>query len=107
MVDPCPDTPPLRHSATPPPPSPRLTPPLPFRLLSESIQIMELSRQVRDLSRFLKVAYPIYANDPNWVAPLLSDLKTVFYDTNPLFEHAEMRLWVATRGGRDVGRIAG
>jgi len=57
--------------------------------------------------RFLKVSYPIYANDPNWVAPLLMDLKKVFTNENPLFEHARMQLWVAEQDGRDVGRIAG
>jgi ribosomal protein S18 acetylase RimI-like enzyme len=34
------------------------------------------------------------------------DLKKVFTDRNPLFKHAEMALWVATRNGQDVGRIA-
>jgi hypothetical protein len=53
------------------------------------------------------VPYGIYREDPNWVAPLLDDLKKVFSDANPLFQHAEMKLWIATRGGRDVGRIAG
>jgi len=53
------------------------------------------------------VSYPIYRDDPHWVAPLLMDLKQVFTKKNPLFEHAEMSLWVATRDGRDVGRIAG
>ena len=57
--------------------------------------------------RFLKVSYGIYQDDPHWVAPLLVDLKKVFTDANPLFEHAVMHLWVATRDGRDVGRIAG
>ena len=34
------------------------------------------------------------------------DLKKVFTDRNPFFEHAEMQLWVAVHEGRDVGRIA-
>lgn len=51
--------------------------------------------------------YAVYDGDPNWVAPLMADLKKVFFDSNPLFEHAEMSIWVATQGGRDVGRIAG
>ena len=38
---------------------------------------------------------------------MLMDLKKVFTDANPLFQHAEMQLWVATQAGRDVGRIAG
>lgn len=56
--------------------------------------------------RFLKVSYEIYRNDPHWVAPLLADLRKVFTDANPLFEHCEMQLWVAIRDGKDVGRIA-
>ena len=75
--------------------------------MSNDIQVVPLSRSSRDVMRFLKVSYGIYDNDPHWVAPLLMDLKKVFTDANPLFQHAEMQLWVATRGGRDVGRIAG
>ncbi|MDB5297483.1 MAG: hypothetical protein JWO31_3466, partial [Phycisphaerales bacterium] len=75
--------------------------------MTHPIQIIGLRRTSRDVDRFLRVPYPIYGDDPNWVAPLTADLKKVFLDTNPLFEHAEMRLWVATRDGKDVGRIAG
>ena len=66
--------------------------------MSNDIQIVPLSRSSRDVMRFLKVSYGIYRDDPNWVAPLLMDLKKVFTDANPLFEHAVMQLWVATRG---------
>lgn len=75
--------------------------------MSHDIQILPLSRSARDVSRFLEVSYGIYAQDPNWVAPLLMDLKKVFTDANPLFQHAEMQLWVALKNGKDVGRIAG
>lgn len=75
--------------------------------MATSIQIIPLTRAPKDVDRFLKVAYPIYAADPHWVAPILSDLKRVFTDANPLFGHATMRLWVARRDGRDLGRIAG
>jgi GNAT superfamily N-acetyltransferase len=75
--------------------------------MNSDISIIALPRSARAVSRFLKVSYGIYREDPNWVAPLLADLKKVFTDANPLFEHAEMQLWIATRGGRDVGRIAG
>ena len=71
------------------------------------IEIVPLSREARDVTRFLNVAYRIYAGDRNWVAPLLIDLKKVFTDANPLFQHASMQLWVAMRDGEDVGRIAG
>ena len=67
--------------------------------MNTDIQIVPLSRNSRDVLRFLKVSYGIYRNDPNWVAPLLMDLKKVFTDANPLFEHAVMQLWIATRSG--------
>jgi hypothetical protein len=76
-------------------------------MMNNDIQIVPLARNSRDVLRFLKVSYGIYRSDPNWVAPLLMDLKKVFTDANPMFEHAAMQLWVATRGGQDVGRIAG
>jgi hypothetical protein len=75
--------------------------------MSHEIQILPLSRSSRDVLRFLKVSYAIYEHDPHWVAPLLMDLKKVFTEANPLFEHAEMQLWLALRDGRAVGRIAG
>jgi GNAT superfamily N-acetyltransferase len=75
--------------------------------MSHDTEIVSLTREPRDVMRFLKVAYRIYDTDPNWVAPLLMDLKKVFTNSNPLFEHAEMQLWIARRDGQDVGRIAG
>ncbi len=75
-------------------------------MTNQTVQIVPLSLSPRDVSRFLNVSYEIYRGDPNWVAPLLMDLKLVFTKKNPLFTHAEMTLWVATRDGRDVGRIA-
>jgi hypothetical protein len=70
-------------------------------------QIVALERTKRNVQRFLKVAHPIYLDYPHWVPPLRSDLSKVFYDANPLLNHAEMQLWVAVKDGRDVGRIAG
>lgn len=75
--------------------------------MSSQVRIVPLARQARAVDRFLEVPYDLYRDDPHWVAPLLYDLKKVFTDANPLFEHAEMQLWVAERDGRDVGRIAG
>ncbi len=75
--------------------------------MGNPVELVPLTRSPRDVLRFLKVSYTIYRDDPNWVAPLLMDLKKVFSDANPLFEHAEIALWVARRDGLDVGRIAG
>jgi hypothetical protein len=71
-----------------------------------SIEIVPITRSKRDLHRFFDVADRIYKNDPFWVPPLRDDLAKVFVDANPFFEHAEMQLFIARRGGEDVGRIA-
>jgi len=75
--------------------------------LSAPLRIVDVARDRAGIRRFLRVPYGIYGNDPNWVAPLLADLEKVFRDANPLFSHAEMRLWIAERDGRAVGRISG
>ncbi len=56
---------------------------------------------------FLKAAFPIYADDPNWVAPLfLERLEHLDPKKNPYFEHAEAQLFIAERDGKPVGRIS-
>lgn len=75
--------------------------------MSDLVEIAPLPMDSSSVSRFLRLAYRIYDGDPHWVAPLLMDLKKVFTKANPLFQHAEMQLWMASRKGRDVGRIAG
>ncbi len=71
-----------------------------------SLEILPLGRSKRELHRFFDVADRIYAGDPNWVAPLRDDVAKVFTDANPLFEHAEIQLFLARRDGADVGRVA-
>jgi GNAT superfamily N-acetyltransferase len=75
--------------------------------MSIAVETIPLERTRPNVRRFLRVPYGIYATDPHWVAPLLRDVARVLSGENPFFEHAEMQLWVACRGGRDVGRIAG
>jgi len=71
-----------------------------------SLSIEPISRSKRDLSRFFDVADRVYRGDPNWVPPLRDDVAKVFSKKNPFFDHAEIQLFVARRGDRDVGRIA-
>jgi len=58
------------------------------------------------LDAFLQVPYRIYRDDPNYVFPLLGDMKH-FHDRkiNPFYSHAEAELWLVRRNGRVVGRI--
>lgn len=49
----------------------------------------------------------IYRDNPNWVAPLVSDMERMFSPRhNPFYDHAEITLFVAKVNGEAVGRIA-
>jgi len=61
----------------------------------------------RDLSTFIKLPWRLYRNEPNWVAPLLTDVKEQLDPRrNPFFEHAEAQYFLAFRDGRAVGRVS-
>ena len=56
---------------------------------------------------FVQLPYRIYDGDPNWVAPLIRDVKTAFNKKkHPFHTHSEVQPFVAFRDGRPVGRIA-
>jgi hypothetical protein len=61
----------------------------------------------QDLNAFIRLSYEVYANDPNWVPPLESDLaETLTPGKNPFWEHAERELFLAEKDGKAMGRIA-
>jgi GNAT superfamily N-acetyltransferase len=61
----------------------------------------------RELDTFVKLPWRLYRNEPNWVAPLLRDLKKrLDQRKNPFFKHAEAQYFLAWRDGRAVGRIS-
>lgn len=60
----------------------------------------------RGLADFIRVPWHVYADDPNWVPPLVAERREHLGPKNPYFRHAEARYWTAYRGGRPVGRIS-
>jgi GNAT superfamily N-acetyltransferase len=72
-----------------------------------AVNIVPVGSDRKLLDRFLKLPYDVYGDDPHVVFPLLGEQKKFFdHSVNPFFEHAETELWLATRDGRTVGRIA-
>jgi ribosomal protein S18 acetylase RimI-like enzyme len=62
----------------------------------------------RDLRRFVNFPFSLYRGNPHWVPPLLLDEHhTLRRDRNPAFGYCRARYWMAWRGSRPVGRIAG
>ena len=60
----------------------------------------------KDLLRFIRFPWKIYAGNPYWVPPLISERKKLLDRLrNPFYGHAEMELFVAKRGRELVGRI--
>lgn len=71
-----------------------------------SLNIIPVSSK-SEFNKFLKFPWKIYSNHPNWVPPLLFDLKKVLNKKkNPFFNHADMELFLAIKEGSIVGRIA-
>ncbi|MCB5425843.1 N-acetyltransferase [Altererythrobacter sp. CC-YST694] len=61
----------------------------------------------KDLDAFIKLVWRIYADDPNWVPPLKSEMVELLTPgKNPFHEHADMQLFLARRGSEVVGRIS-
>jgi len=59
-----------------------------------------------DVSDFLEAGRIVFADDPNWVPPLNLLLKDQLSPKSPFFQHAEVMLFTARRGGELVGRIS-
>jgi hypothetical protein len=71
-----------------------------------AITIREVKTKADKLA-FLKVPFEIYKNDVNWVAPLFFErMEHLDLKKNPYFQHAEAQLFIASRDGKDVGRIS-
>jgi len=70
------------------------------------IKIRRVSTKA-DKQAFVDLPFRLYADDPNWVPPLKSDvMATITPGKNPWFEHGEAQLFLAERDGHIVGRIS-
>lgn len=71
-----------------------------------SLQIRPVASR-RELLTFIKLPWRLYQNDPAWVPPLIRERQGFLNPKkNPFFEHADVRLFLATRDGTPVGRIS-
>lgn len=63
-------------------------------------------RNAGDLRQFIRVPWRIYADDPQWVPPLATEVKE-FLDRrrHPFYLHGQSVQFLAARGGTPLGRI--
>lgn len=56
--------------------------------------------------RFIDLPYRLYRHHPQWVPPLRVDMEMMLNKKkHPFYEHSTADFFIATRDGRDVGRI--
>ena len=73
--------------------------------MKEAVSIRRVESR-KDFKDFLKLPWRIYGDDPNWVPPLLRDVKSTFYfEKNPFLKHAKVELFLARRDDQTLGRI--
>jgi len=60
----------------------------------------------KELNEFIEFPWQIYRNDHHWVPPLISEVKFIFSEKNPFWEHSERKLFLVREGARLLGRIA-
>ena len=75
-------------------------------MIGEELRIEEVKNQ-QDLMTFIRFPWEVYQGDPYWVPPLIKDQLLKFDPNHPFRVHSEMILFLAYRGGKVVGRIAG
>jgi len=59
----------------------------------------------RSFREFIDLPFRLYRGNPNWVPPLIRDIKEQFSEKNPFFRHAEVMSFIARRDGDVVGRV--
>jgi hypothetical protein len=79
---------------------------MPFDTVDSDLTVIPVASRA-ELRRFIQLPNRLNAKDPNWVTPLMMErMAALTPKTNPFFEHADVQMWLAVRGGRDVGRIS-
>ena len=75
-------------------------------MTSTSISIEPVNTKARQKA-FIKFAWDLYKGDPNWIPPLLVNIKELLnYNPHPFYDNAEIQTFLAMRDGKIVGRIA-
>lgn len=60
-----------------------------------------------DLDAFIRLPFALHRDDPQWCPPLLLERRQALDPRhNPFLRRARVRLWLARRGDRPVGRIS-
>lgn len=76
--------------------------------MQKSLEIITFEPEnTRLRHRFIRLPFQLYRDDPNWVPPLLMDMRRVFNRRqNSFYQHGETQFLLAVNSGQTVGRLA-
>lgn len=66
------------------------------------VEVIEAPR----VDDFIRFPLDLYSKDPFFVPQLNSDMRSLFSQKNPFYQHAEIKYFIALRNGKIAGRIA-
>ena len=72
----------------------------------QDLRVEEVKNQ-KNLMAFVRFSWEIYKGERYWVPPLIKDQLSKLSPTHPFRSHSEITLFLAYRGAKIVGRIAG
>ncbi len=59
-----------------------------------------------EIKEFIELPFRLYKSDPFFSPPLIRDQKVQFSPANPFYRHNKVRLYLAAKGDKVLGRIA-
>ena len=61
----------------------------------------------KEYKTFVMFPFELYGNNPYWVPPIINEeIETIDPQTNPVYQNAEARFFLAYKENKVVGRIA-
>lgn len=74
--------------------------------MSEFIKVEAVTSKQQQ-QEFLQLPWFLYEEDPNWIPPLLNNIKELLnYKPHPFYQKSQIQTFLARRDGKVVGRIA-
>ena len=68
---------------------------------------LKVVKSTKDFDAFVRFPFDLYRYNSHWVPPLIKDeIETINPNTNPVYQNAKARFFLALRGEKVVGRIA-
>jgi len=72
------------------------------------MEIRKIDTRVKaDIRKFIKLPFILYKSDPNWVPPMINDIKmSLDREAHPLYKHSTADFFIAETKSQVLGRIA-